>query len=158
MKLYSTNNPSLRVDFKEAVFNSLPADKGLYMPLSVPRLDDDFISNINKLTFQEISFKVANSLLQGAIPENDLREIISDAVNFAAPAVRLDDQTYVLELFHGPSSAFKDFGARFMSRVMSYFMQDGEKQLDILVATSGDTGGAVALGFLNVPNTFNRAD
>ena len=153
MKLYSTNNPSLRVDFKEAVFNSLPADKGLYMPLSVPRLDDNFISNINKFTFQEISFKVANSLLQGAIPEDALRGIISDAVNFAAPAVRLDDQTYVLELFHGPSSAFKDFGARFMSRVMSYFMQDGEKQLDILVATSGDTGGAVALGFLNVPNT-----
>ncbi|HXI00600.1 MAG TPA: threonine synthase [Sphingobacteriaceae bacterium] len=153
MELYSTNNRSLRVDFKEAVFNSLPADKGLYMPLHIPKLDEDFIANIQKYSLQEISFKVATTLLQGAIPEEDLKHIITEAVNFPAPTVRLEDETYVLELFHGPSSAFKDFGARFMSRVMSYFMNDGEKMLDILVATSGDTGGAVALGFLNVPNT-----
>ncbi|HEY0667849.1 MAG TPA: threonine synthase [Sphingobacteriaceae bacterium] len=153
MKLYSTNNKSLRVDFKEAVFNSLPADKGLYMPLTIPKLDDMFIANIHQYSFQEIAFKVAQALLQDEIPENDLRRIVSEAANFLAPAVKLDDKTYVLELFHGPSSAFKDFGARFMSRVMSYFMKEGEKKLDILVATSGDTGGAVALGFLNVPNT-----
>lgn len=153
MKLYSTNNKSLRVDFKEAVFNSLPADKGLYMPLTIPKLDEAFIANIHQHSFQDIAFKVARALLQDEIPENDLRRIVSEAANFPAPAVKLDDNTYVLELFHGPSSAFKDFGARFMSRVMSYFMKDGEKKLDILVATSGDTGGAVALGFLNVPNT-----
>lgn len=153
MKLYSTNNKSLRVDFKEAVFNSLPADKGLYMPVSIPKLDETFIANIHQYSFEEIAFKVAQALLQDEIPANDLKRIVSEAANFPAPAVKLDDKTYVLELFHGPSSAFKDFGARFMSRVMSYFMKDGEKKLDILVATSGDTGGAVALGFLNVPNT-----
>src|SRR5581483_5884233 len=88
-----------------------------------------------------------------SIPEDDLKAIISNAINFYAPIVELEENVYVLELFHGPSLAFKDFGARFMSRVMSYFLQKGEKQLDILVATSGDTGGAVALGFLGVPNT-----
>lgn len=153
MKLYSTNNRSIRVDFKEAVFNSLPVDKGLYMPLNIPKLDNGFLARLPRYSLQEISFKVASTLLQGAIPEDDLKHIITEAANFPAPAVKLDDETYVLELFHGPSSAFKDFGARFMSRVMSYFMKEGEKKLDILVATSGDTGGAVALGFLNVPNT-----
>lgn len=141
------------MDFKEAVFNSLPADKGLYMPLNIPKLKDSFIDHIHKLSLQEIAMEVAGALLDGEIPEQDLKNIVTEAANFPAPAVKLDEDTYVLELFHGPSSAFKDFGARFMSRVMSYFMNEGEKKLDILVATSGDTGGAVALGFLNVPNT-----
>ncbi len=153
MKLYSTNNPNLTVDFKEAVFNSMPQDKGLYMPVSIPAPDADFIGNIEKFSLTEIAFKVAGDLLQGAIPERDLNAIIEDAINFPAPVLRLNSNTYVLELFHGPSLAFKDFGARFMSRVMSYFMEEGEKMLNVLVATSGDTGGAVALGFLGVPNT-----
>jgi threonine synthase len=93
----------------------------------------------------EIAFHVAQHLLAGAIPDDDLKAIIKDAINFLAPVVELEKNVYVLELFHGPSLAFKDFGARFMSRVMSYFLQAGEKQLDVLVATSGDTGGAVAL-------------
>ncbi|PWS27521.1 threonine synthase [Pedobacter yonginense] len=153
MKLYSTNNKDLRVSFKEAVFNSMPQDKGLYMPVEIPALDSDFIENIEKYSLPEIAYQVAATLLKDEIPVEDLKAIIEDAINFEAPAVKLDDHTFVLELFHGPSLAFKDFGARFMSRVMAYFLKDGEQLLDVLVATSGDTGGAVALGFLGVPNT-----
>jgi threonine synthase len=153
MQLYSTNNASLRVSFKEAVFNSLPADKGLYMPESIPPLDPKFIGSLHTYSLPEIAFEVAKNILGGDIPDHDLKKIIDDAINFDAPVVALEKQIYVLELFHGPSLAFKDFGARFMSRVMSYFLEDGEKELNVLVATSGDTGGAVALGFLGVPNT-----
>ncbi|MFM6975258.1 MAG: threonine synthase [Sphingobacteriaceae bacterium] len=153
MKLYSTNNPALSVDFPEAVFNSLPADKGLYMPVHIPTIDPVFLENIEKYTLPEIAFEVAKTLLQQAIPDQDLKAIIDDAINFPAPAVKLDEETYVLELFHGPSLAFKDFGARFMSRVMAYFLKAEQTLLDVLVATSGDTGGAVAAGFLGVPNT-----
>lgn len=153
MKLYSTNNPASSVDFKEAVFNSLPQDKGLYMPYEIPVLDADFINNIEKYSLPEIAFKVAKNILQDAMPETDLKAIVDDAINFPAPVVKLDGNTYVLELFHGPSLAFKDFGARFMSRIMAYFLEEGEKTLNVLVATSGDTGGAVALGFLGVENT-----
>ena len=153
MKLYSTNNKDLRVSFKEAVFNSMPQDKGLYMPVEIPQLDADFIQNIEQYSLPEIAYKIASTLLKDEIPADDLKALIDDAINFEAPAVKLDDKTFVLELFHGPSLAFKDFGARFMSRVMAYFLKDGEQLLDVLVATSGDTGGAVALGFLGVPNT-----
>lgn len=153
MILYSTNNKDLRVSFKEAVFNSMPQDKGLYMPVEIPQLDADFIQNIEQYSLPEIAYKIASTLLKDEIPAVDLKALIEDAINFDAPAVKLDDQTFVLELFHGPSLAFKDFGARFMSRVMAYFLNDGEQLLDVLVATSGDTGGAVALGFLGVPNT-----
>jgi len=153
MKLNSTNNPALEVSFREAVFNSLPADKGLYMPHVIPKLEDDFIKNLHNYSLPEIAFHVAETLLKDDIPSTDLKRIIDDAINFPAPVIKLKDNTYVLELFHGPSLAFKDFGARFMSRVMSYFLKEGEKILNVLVATSGDTGGAVALGFLGVPNT-----
>ena len=153
MKLYSTNDPSNTVSFKEAVFNSMPQDKGLYMPVHIPRLDDKFLNHLDEYSLPEIAFHVAQNLLGDDIPADDLKAIIYDAINFYAPIVKLEDNVYVLELFHGPSLAFKDFGARFMSRVMSYFLEEGEKQLDVLVATSGDTGGAVALGFLGVPNT-----
>ncbi|MHA4894294.1 threonine synthase [Pedobacter sp. PWIIR3] len=153
MKLYSTNNHKLETDFQTAVFNSMPLDKGLYMPSSIPELDADFIENIDKFTLTEIAFKIASTLLDGAIPTEDLKSIISEAINFDAPVVQLEDEVYVLELFQGPSLAFKDFGARFMSRIMAYFLQENERMLDVLVATSGDTGGAVALGFLGVKNT-----
>lgn len=153
MQFYSTNNKSLRVSFQEAVFNSMPQDKGLYMPVEIPRLPQSFIDNIENYTLQEIAFTVASALLKDEIPTANLKALIEDAINFEAPVVALKDGSYVLELFHGPSLAFKDFGARFMSRVMAYFLKDGEQLLDVLVATSGDTGGAVALGFLGVPNT-----
>ncbi len=153
MELYSTKNRANRVSFKEAVFNSMPQDKGLYMPVEIPRLDAKFLSNLDRLTLPEIAWHVAKNLIGDDIPDDDLRQIIYDAINFLAPVVKLEENVFVLELWHGPSLAFKDFGARFMSRVMSYFLEKGEKQLDVLVATSGDTGGAVALGFLGVPNT-----
>jgi len=153
MKLYSTNNKDLRVSFQEAVFNSMPQDKGLYMPLEIPQLEQEFIDNIEQYSLPEIAYQIASTLLKDEIPEADLKALIEDAANFDAPVVKLNDDTFVLELFHGPSLAFKDFGARFMSRVMAYFLKDGEQLLDVLVATSGDTGGAVALGFLGVPNT-----
>jgi len=131
----------------------MPQDKGLYMPVEIPQLDAAFLANIEQYTLPKIAYQVASALLKDEIPADDLKALIEDAINFEAPAVKLDDKTFVLELFHGPSLAFKDFGARFMSRVMAYFLKDGEQLLDVLVATSGDTGGAVALGFLGVPNT-----
>lgn len=153
MQLYSTNNKDLRVSFKDAVFNSLPADNGLYMPALIPELDPEFIRSMTDFSLPEIAFKVAQNILNGDIPDEDLKKIINDAINFDAPVTNLGEHIHVLELFHGPSLAFKDFGARFMSRIMSYFLEAGEKELNVLVATSGDTGGAVALGFLGVPNT-----
>jgi threonine synthase len=153
MKFYSTNNKALRVSFKDAVFNSLPADKGLYMPLEIPQLDPYFIKNIQQYSLQEIAFTIAQAFIEDDIPADVLRNIITDAINFDAPVKFLSSETAVLELFHGPSYAFKDFGARFMSRVMAYFSGADDKLLDVLVATSGDTGGAVALGFLGVAGT-----
>ena len=153
MQFYSTNNKDLRVPFQEAVFNSLPADRGLYMPEVIPALDTYFIQNLHRYSFQDIAFTVANALIGSDIPEADLRRIVNDAIDFDAPVRPLDSGMAVLELFHGPSLAFKDFGARFMSRVMAYFSDEDSRVLDVLVATSGDTGGAVALGFLGVPGT-----
>jgi len=155
MKLYSTNNKQLEVSFQEAVFNSLPEDKGLYMPYEIPKLPADFINNLDRYSLPEIAFTVAHALIGTDIPAEDLKTIIADAINFDAPVVPLGDHIAVLELFHGPSLAFKDFGARFMSRVMAYFSKGStdSKPLDVLVATSGDTGGAVALGFLDVAGT-----
>lgn len=153
MKFYSTNNKDLRINFEEAVFNSLPQDKGLYMPEHLPQVDPFFIKNIQNYSFQEIAFTIAKSFLQEDIPEEDLKKIINESVNFDAPVKFLSADTAVLELFHGPSYAFKDFGARFMSRIMGYFSKENDALLDVLVATSGDTGGAVALGFLGVAGT-----
>ncbi|WP_156305953.1 threonine synthase [Sphingobacterium endophyticum] len=153
MQFYSTNNKDLRVSFQEAVFNSLPQDKGLYMPEEIPQLAPYFLKNIQQYSFQEIAFQIANAIIGKDIPEADLKKLINDAINFDAPLKFLSADTAVLELFHGPSYAFKDFGARFMSRVMGYFSKQGDKLLDVLVATSGDTGGAVALGFLGVEGT-----
>lgn len=153
MQLYSTNNHDLRVNFREAVFNSLPADNGLYMPVDIPVLPKEFITNLPGYSFQEIAFEIARNLIGDDIPSEELKRIIEEAINFDAPLVALEDGTFVLELFHGPSLAFKDFGARFMSRVMAYFADQQDQVLDVLVATSGDTGGAVALGFLGVPGT-----
>lgn len=153
MKFYSTNNKALAVSFKDAVFNSLPADKGLYMPEQIPQMDPLFIKNIQQYSLQEIALEVASTLLDNDIPKPDLKKIVDEAINFEVPIKFLNDSTAVLELFHGPSYAFKDFGARFMSRIMGYFSKADDKLLDVLVATSGDTGGAVALGFLGVEGT-----
>ena len=147
MKLYSTNSPTQFVSLKEAVFKGLPDDNGLFMPHKIPVLPQSFIKNIKKHSFQSIAFEVARRMMKGAIPENDIKTIIEQAIDFPAPVVKLDDNTHILELFHGPSLAFKDFGARFMAQTMSYFNKGDKQELVILVATSGDTGGAVAAGF-----------
>ncbi len=151
MNFYSTNNPELVADLEEALFRGLPADNGLYMPKEITPLGADFFEALPQLSMAEIGFEVSRKLLAGSISEEDLLTIVQEAIDFPAPVVKLDAQRYVLELFHGPSLAFKDFGARFMSRLMGHFNQGKEKQLVILVATSGDTGGAVAAGFYQTP-------
>ncbi|MDM1548938.1 threonine synthase [Empedobacter falsenii] len=153
MELYSTNNHNNRVDFKQAVFQSLPEDKGLYMPLLLKKLDDEWMNSIENYSFQEIAKKVTNHLLKDDFSEETINNLIDEVINFPAPLVFLEDDLAVLELFHGPSFAFKDFGARFMSRVMAHYSKKDNQLLDVLVATSGDTGGAVALGFLGVEGT-----
>ena len=148
MQLYSTKGQVENVDLREAVFKGLPDDNGLFMPTNIPKLDQDFIDNIENYDFQTIAYEITRTLVQGDIPDEDIKEIIEDAVNFDAPLVPVTDNMFCLELFHGPSLAFKDFGARFMSRLMSYYLQKEDKEINILVATSGDTGSAVAQGFL----------
>ena len=148
MKLYSTNNKENIVDLKTAVLNGLAEDEGLFMPTKIPKMKKEFFENIEKLSFQEIAFEAAKQLLSEDISAKKLKQIIDEAINFDAPLVKLEENIYCLELFHGPTLAFKDFGARFMSRLISYF---NKKETLILVATSGDTGSAVAHGFYNVP-------
>lgn len=151
MKLYSTNDAANIVELREAVLQSLPADKGLYMPAEIPVLSNDFIDNIEGYSFPDIAYRVASALIGDYIPEGALRGIIDRSIDFAAPVVMHDDNIGTLELFHGPSLAFKDFGARFMAELISYFMEGEGKRVTILVATSGDTGGAVAAGFYQTP-------
>ena len=121
MKLYSTNNKENIVDFKTAVLNGLAEDEGLFMPTKIPKMKKEFFENIEKLSFQEIAFEVAKQLLSKDISAKKLKQIIDEAINFDAPLVKLEENIYCLELFHGPTLAFKDFGARFMSRLISYF-------------------------------------
>lgn len=148
MQLYSTKNPNLRVSFEKALFEGLPSDNGLFMPLSIPALPVGFFRELPHLSFPETSFRVARNFLQCAIPDKALNSIITEAINFPAPLITLSEHVHILELFHGPSLAFKDFGARFMAGCMAYFRK---RDLCILVATSGDTGGAVAAGFFKTP-------
>lgn len=134
MQLFSTNTTTANrssVSFREAVFKSLPDDNGLYMPVFIPRLSDRFLNAIEKYTFQEIAFEVAHTLIGDEIPALALRRIVEEAINFEAPVVTLNQQVRVLELFHGPTLAFKDFGARFMARVMSWFLQQAPNAQDI---------------------------
>ena len=151
MQLYSTNNPDNIVDLKEAVLKSLPIDKGLYMPTHIPKLSSEFIDRIEEYSFADIAYEVATTLIGDYISRENMRGIIDRAIDFPAPVVMHDESIGTLELFHGPSLAFKDFGARFMAELISYFIKGEEQDITILVATSGDTGGAVAAGFYNTP-------
>ncbi len=152
MQLYSTKNKSISVSLKEAVFKGLPSDNGLFMPSYIPVLPFSFFENIDQYSFQEIAIEVCKALIGEDVPEEEIKKIIDDVITFEAPVLAVEGNIYVLELFHGPSLAFKDFGARFMARLMSYFLsQEKSKEINILVATSGDTGSAVAQGFLNMP-------
>lgn len=150
MRLYSTKNLSSDFSLKEAIFKGLPDDGGLFMPRAIPVLPQSFFDDIQNLSLQEIAFEVSRNMLQGAVEDEALRGIVEDAINFEAPLVPLDNNIHSLELFHGPTFAFKDFGARFMSRLMAHFIDDKQEKVNILVATSGDTGSAVAHGFLGV--------
>lgn len=153
MQYYSTNNPTTRESLETTVVKGLAADRGLYMPTSIRPLPQEFFDNIQDMSLQEISFRVAECFFGEDIPAEDLRQIVYDTMSFDIPAVRVTDNIYSLELFHGPTLAFKDVGARFMARLLGYFnkKQGGDRLVNVLVATSGDTGSAVANGFLGVP-------
>ncbi|WP_461098869.1 threonine synthase [Spirosoma luteolum] len=151
MRFYSTNNPQLSVSVEEALFHSLPADKGLYMPTPLPQLGAGFFDAIADQSLAEIGFAISKALFGGEINDADLSELVHRALPFDTPVVQLSPELGILELFHGPSLAFKDVGARYMAALMSHFSSRQDKEVNILVATSGDTGGAVAMGFHNVP-------
>ena len=150
MKYYSTNKRSPQVDFKEATIKGLAPDKGLYFPEQVPQLDAAFIKQIENYSNAEIAYHVINPYVGDSIPVNELERIAKEAIDFDIPLVKVNGRISSLELFHGPTLAFKDVGARFMSRCLGYFVKDNNKKLIVLVATSGDTGGAVANGFFDV--------
>jgi threonine synthase len=152
MRFYSTNSPSATVSTEQALFQSMPADKGLYMPASLPYLGADFFAAIANQSLADIGFAISQALFGDEISKADLEELTHHAFPFSTPVVELEPgKVGVLELFHGPSLAFKDVGARYMAALMSYFSKQTDREVNILVATSGDTGGAVAMGFHNVP-------
>ena len=147
-----TRDGSVKVDFKTAVMNGMNQETGgLYIPTSYPKLDPSFINKDPTPSFRDIALQMAKPFVEGEIPDDDLVAIIQDAYPFSPKVTPLDSVSYVLELFHGPTCAFKDFGARFMARTMSYFNRNESTPLHILVATSGDTGSAVGSAFHNVP-------
>ena len=151
MEYYSTNGNTPKVKLREAVVKGLAADRGLFMPERIPSLPTAFFNNIGNLTLQEISFAVANTLFGEDIEPDVLKDIVYETLNFDIPLVHVAGNRYSLELFHGPTLAFKDVGARFMARLLGYFNQkESDEMVNVLVATSGDTGSAVANGFLGV--------
>ena len=151
MKYYSTNKKASDATLEEAVVRGLAGDKGLYMPRSIKTLPKSFYDEIENLSFQEIAYRVADAFFGEDIPADTLKHIVYDTLNFDTPVVKVKDNIYSLELFHGPTLAFKDVGGRFMARLLGYFIRkEGKKQVNVLVATSGDTGSAVANGFLGV--------
>ncbi len=151
MKYYSTNKKAPIADLHKAVVKGLAEDRGLYMPEQIKKLPQEFFDNIDKMSFQEIAYTVADAFFGEDVEAADLKRIVYDTLQFDYPAVKVTDNIYSLELFHGPTLAFKDVGARFMARLLQYFIrQEGKEEVNVLVATSGDTGSAVANGFLGV--------
>ena len=150
MNYYSLNKQSPVVDFKEAAIRGQAPDKGLYFPEHIPVFDSSFFYNIEKMMDEEIAYQVIQPYVSESIPENILRQIVKETLSFPIPLVKLNENIFSLELFHGPTLAFKDVGARFMSRCLGYFNRNKDQHTTVLVATSGDTGGAVANGFLDV--------
>ena len=150
MLYFSTNNNSPKVDFKEATIKGQAPDKGLYFPEVIPVLDKSFISDIEQYSKEEIAFKVIQPYIGELLPSKELERIVTETINFDFPLVKVEEDIFSLELFHGPTLAFKDVGARFMSRCLGYFVKDNKQKVTVLVATSGDTGGAVANGFYDV--------
>ena len=151
MKYYSTNKEAPIATLEEAVVKGLAPDKGLYMPENIHKLPEAFFDNIENMSFQEIAFEVAKAFFGDDVETNALKDIVYDTLSFDVPAIKVENNIYSLELFHGPTLAFKDVGARFMARLLQYFIKkEGQKSVTVLVATSGDTGSAVANGFFGV--------
>lgn len=151
MKYYSLNHNAPKVSFREAVIQGLAPDKGLYFPEKITALPSSFFENIENKSNEEIAFEAIKQFVGDDIPESNLKEIIAETLCFDFPTVKVETSIYALELYHGPTMAFKDVGARFMSRCLAYFNKDDNNSKNtVLVATSGDTGGAVASGFLGV--------
>jgi threonine synthase len=150
MKYYSLNNKSIKVSFQEAVIQGLAPDKGLYFPEQITPLSEDFFNCIEEKSNDEIAFEALKQFVGNDIPETELKQIIKETLSFEFPLIKVEENVFSLELFHGPTMAFKDVGARFMSRCLAFFNKDKEQHNTVLVATSGDTGGAVASGFLGV--------
>ena len=151
MNFYSLNKKSPHVNFKEATINGQAPDKGLYFPESIPQVTKELISNIENISNEEIAFEVIKPYVGNTITDDELYNIVKETINFSLPLVKVTEDVFSLELYHGPTLAFKDIGARFMSRCLGHFVKGSDKKVTVLVATSGDTGGAVANGFYNVP-------
>jgi len=150
MNYYSLNNKSHKVSFRQAVIEGLAPDRGLYFPESITPLPHSFFADIESLSHEEIAFEAIKQFVGNEIPEDELKRIIAETLCFDFPCIPVEDNVFSLELFHGPTMAFKDVGGRFMSRCLGYFNKDKDIRNTVLVATSGDTGGAVASGFLGV--------
>lgn len=152
MKYYSTNHNAPEAGLEEAVVKGLASDRGLYMPERIKALPKEFFDNIDRMSFHEIACRVAEAFFGEDIPKEDLDRIVCDTLSFDCPVKEVDPDIYSLELFHGPTLAFKDVGARFMARLLQYFIRSrkDKREVNVLVATSGDTGSAVANGFLGV--------
>lgn len=150
MNYYSLNKQAPNTSFKDAVVKGLAPDKGLYFPETITPLPQDFFDNIDNLSNEDIAFEAIKQFVSPEIPEAVLKTIVKETIAFDFPVVKLNDHISTLELFHGPTMAFKDVGARFMARCLGYFNKDNTNEVTVLVATSGDTGGAVANGFLGV--------
>lgn len=152
MRYYSTNEKVPLTSFEQAVIEGLPADNGLYMPESIPNLDAQWVQSLKQRSLQEIGLEVARKFISNEIPEHRLEQIVNETLEFDIPLVEVEESIFALELFHGPTCAFKDVGARFLARCLGFFSERSGQPSTILVATSGDTGSAVAHGFYKVPN------
>ena len=149
MKYYSTNGKAEKATLQEAVVKGLASDKGLFMPEVIKQLPNSFFEKMKDMTFQEIAYTVADAFFGEDVDAESLKQIVYDTLSFDVPLVHVNDNIYSLELYHGPTLAFKDVGARFMSRLLGYFIaKEKKEEVNVLVATSGDTGSAVANGFL----------
>ena len=156
MEYYSTNGKAPKADFKKAVVKGLAEDRGLYMPEMIHKLPKQFFDDMSKMKFQDIAYNVASAFFGDDVDLDSLQDLVYDTLQFECPIVKVKENIYSLELFHGPTLAFKDVGARFMARLLQYFIsgkrnvESGKREVNVLVATSGDTGSAVANGFLGV--------
>lgn len=153
MRFYSTNNKHHRVDLREAVIQGLAPDTGLYMPEQIPALPDSFFKSLPEMSLREIGRQVASHFIGDDLSSSEIQSVVDHTIQFEAPLAKVEERIFALELFHGPTLAFKDFGARFLAALLGHFAREQKSIVTILVATSGDTGSAVANAFLNIPGT-----